>query len=175
VAKHRRMSGRSRRARTVIGGRAAGGALAAFVPAGMAAAATDVNKDKDDVQVNADTPGAAVGRPDLENPAPGVRVAQQFGDSLFNGDTTITKTLNGSALGTSYHQAFGEKGELDLNEATGNYEYTVGTGSNGSFTGLLNMTPGKQVGDAVPVRECNLVRSASTLAPQVSIRAQCNE
>src|SRR6188768_1504654 len=64
MAKHRRMSGRSRRARTVIGGLAAGGALAAFVPAGMAAAATDVNKDKDDVQVNADTPGAAVGRPD---------------------------------------------------------------------------------------------------------------
>jgi hypothetical protein len=94
------MSGRSRRARTIIGGLAAGGALAAFVPAG----ATDVNKDKDDVQVNADTPGAAVGRPDLKNPAPGVRVAQQFGDSLFNDDTTITKTLNGSALGTSYHQ-----------------------------------------------------------------------
>lgn len=53
-------------------------------------------------------------------------------------------------------------------------EYTVGTGSNGSFTGLLNTVPGNQIGDIPPVRECNVVRSASTLAPQVAIRAQCN-
>ena len=37
MAKHRRMSEGSRRTRTVIGGLAAGGALAAFAPAGMAA------------------------------------------------------------------------------------------------------------------------------------------
>lgn len=174
MAKHRRMSGRSRRARTFIGGLAAGGALAAFTPAGLAAAATDVNPDKKGDQVNADTPGAAVGRPSLKNPAPGVRVAQQVGDSVFNDDTAITKALDGSPLGAGYHKAFGQKGELELNEKTGNYEYTVGTGSNGSVTGVLNTTPGNLVGDVVPVRECNVVRSASTLAPQVSIRAQCN-
>ncbi len=39
MAKHRRMSERSVRTRTVIGGFAAGGALAALAPAGMAAAA----------------------------------------------------------------------------------------------------------------------------------------
>jgi hypothetical protein len=38
MAKHRRMSGRSRRARILIGGLADGGAVAAFAPAGMAAA-----------------------------------------------------------------------------------------------------------------------------------------
>jgi hypothetical protein len=92
-------------------------------------------------------------------------VAQRLSDSVFNDETTITKALNRSPLGTSYHQAFGKKGELELIGATGNYEYTVGTGSNGSFTGLLNMTPGKQILDVVPVRECNLVRSASTLCP----------
>ena len=77
MAKHRRMSDRSRRTRTVIGGFAAGGALAALAPAGVAAAATDVNPTKPGDQVNAETPGASVGRPDLNNLAPGLRVAQK--------------------------------------------------------------------------------------------------
>ena len=57
MAKHRRMSERSVRTRTVIGGFAAGGALAALAPAGMAAAVTDVNPTKDGDQINPETPG----------------------------------------------------------------------------------------------------------------------
>ena len=97
MAKHRRMSDRSRRTRTVIGGLAAGGALAAVAPAGMAAAAAGAN------EVPADTPGAAVGRPNLNNPAPGLRTAQQFGDSIFNDSNPINGALDDSPIGTGYH------------------------------------------------------------------------
>jgi hypothetical protein len=82
---------------TVIGGLAAGGALAAPAPAGMASAAPTAN------QVEANTPGTAVGRPDLTNPAPGLRAAQQFGDSVFSQTPGINKTLDDSPLGTGYH------------------------------------------------------------------------
>ena len=126
-------------------------------------------------KVDADTPGHAVGRPDLDNPAPAVRAAQQFGDSVFNKSTPINTALDTSPVGTAYHAAFGQQGTLEFNDATGKYEYTVGTGSNGAFTGVLNMTPGNVIGDAVPLRECNLVRDASSLAPKVSIRAQCTK
>ena len=117
MAKHRRMSERSVRTRTVIGGFAAGGALAALAPAGMAAAAvTDVNPDKPETQVNAETPGASVGRPDLNNPAPGLRAAQQFGDSIFNQTPGINKTLDDSPVGTGYHQVLGKRGDLAFND-----------------------------------------------------------
>ena len=94
MAKHRRMSERSVRTRTVIGGLAAGGALAALAPAGMAAAVVDVNPTKPGNQINPETPGTSVGRPDLDNPAPGLRAAQQFGDSIFNQTPGINKTLD---------------------------------------------------------------------------------
>ena len=137
MAKHRRMSDRSRRTRTVVGGLAAGGALAAFAPAGLAAAVTDVNPTKPGTQVNPETPGAAVGRPDLNSPAPGLRVAQQFGDSIFNQTPGVNKALDDSPLGTGYYQVFGERGDLAFNEKTGNYEYTLGTGSNRAFKDVL--------------------------------------
>jgi hypothetical protein len=164
MAKHRRMSDRSRRTRAVVGGVTAGGLLAIVAPAGLAAAE----------QVPADTPGAAVGRPDLKNPAPGLRTAQQFGDSIFNDSTPINKTLNTSPVGTGYHQVFGTQGTLTYNQDEGIYYYDTTTGSNGSFKGVLNMAPGNVVGDAIPLRECNLESDPRTLAPKISIRAQCN-
>jgi hypothetical protein len=67
MAKHRKISERSVRGRTLVGGILAGGALAMAGPAGMALA----------VPTSTGNPSAdAVGRPDLGNPAPGVRVTQ---------------------------------------------------------------------------------------------------
>ena len=66
MAKHQALSARSRRTRALLGGVMAGGVLALAAPAGLAFA---------------DTPGDTVGRPDLENPAPGVRAAQAVGDA----------------------------------------------------------------------------------------------
>ncbi len=157
MAKHRRMSDRSRRTRAVIGGLAAGGALAAVAPAGMAAAE----------QVPADTPGAAVGRPNLDNPAPGLRTAQQFGDSIFNDTNPVNKAIDTSPIGQGYHQVFGRQGTLTYNEDEGIYYYDTSTGSNGSFKGVLNVAPGNIVGDAVPLRECNFESDPGTLAPKV--------
>ncbi|WP_156662748.1 hypothetical protein [Mycobacterium sp. 1274761.0] len=166
------MSERSVRARTLIGGLAAGGTFAAFAPAGMAAALTDVNLDKADTQINPETPGNSVGRPDLKNPAPGLRAAQQFGDSVFNQSTQINKTLDDSPLGTGYHQTFGTRGDLEYNDKTGKYEYTVGTGSNGSFKGVVNTSPADRLGNVLPVRECNLKGDPSSGAPVFGFR-QC--
>ena len=168
MAKHRRMSDRSRRTRTVIGGLAAGGALAAVAPVGMASAAAGAN------EVPADTSGAAVGRPNLNNPAPGLRTAQQFGDSIFNDSNPINGALDDSPIGTGYHQVFGQQGTLRFDEYDQIYYYDTKTGYNGSFTGVLNMAPGKTVGDAIPLRECNFESDPGTLAPKVSIRASCN-
>jgi hypothetical protein len=126
---------------------------------------TDVNPTKPGDQVNTETPGASVGRPDLNNPAPGLRVAQQFGDSVFNQSTQINKTLDDSPLGTGYHQTFGERGDLAFNDKTGKYEYTAGTGHNGSFKGVLNTAPADQLGNVLPVRECNLKGDPSSGAP----------
>ena len=170
MAKHRRMSERSKRTRTVVGGLAAGGALAALAPAGIAAAVTDVNPTKPGDQVNAETPGASVGRPDLNNPAPGLRAAQQFGDSVFNQTPGINKTLDDSAVGTGYHQVFGKRGDLAFNDETGKYEYTAGTGTNGSFKGVLNTPPADQLGNVLPVRECNLKGDPSSGAPVFGFR-----
>ena len=103
MAKHRRLSERSVRTRTVIGGLAAGGALAALAPAGMAAARTTIGDETEAIR----SPGAAVGRPDLNNPAPGLRAAQQFGDSVFNQTNQFNKALDDSPVGVGYHQVFG--------------------------------------------------------------------
>ncbi|RDH74939.1 hypothetical protein DVS77_28795 [Mycolicibacterium moriokaense] len=168
MAKHRRMSERSRRTRTVIGGLAAGGALAAITPAGMAAAAAGPN------EVAADTPGAAVGRPNLDNPAPGLRAAQQFGDSIFNQSSTVNKALDTSPVGQGYHQVFGQQGKLRYDIDDQQYYYDTTTGSNGSLKGVLNTTPGNIIGNVQPIRECNLESDPGSLAPKISIRAQCN-
>lgn len=71
--------------------------------------------------------GDAVGRPGLENPAPGVRLTQAVGDKIFNPNNA---KLDESKLGQNYHTAFG----------TPNYEVPT-HGTNGTFKGVLN-TPG---------------------------------
>jgi hypothetical protein len=71
--------------------------------------------------------GDAVGRPGLDNPAPGVRLTQAIGDKIFNPQNA---KLDGSKLGQNYHNAFGTP------------DYDVPThGSNGTNKGALN-TPG---------------------------------
>lgn len=71
--------------------------------------------------------GDAVGRPGLDNPAPGVRLTQAIGDQIFNQNN---KALDDSPLGQSYHASFGTP------------DYEVPThGSNGTWKGVLN-TPG---------------------------------
>jgi hypothetical protein len=72
--------------------------------------------------------GDAVGRPGLDNPAPGVRLTQAVGDHVFNQSTPLNKSLDDSPLGQNYHATFG----------TPNYDVPT-HGSNGSFTGVLNI------------------------------------
>jgi hypothetical protein len=161
MAKHRRMSDGSKRARIVIGGLAAGGALAAFAPAGMA------NAGPNPGETEANTPGTAVGRPDLHNPAPGLRAAQRFGDSVFNQTPGINKTLDDSTLGSGYHQVFGTAGTVRYDggvNGDGKYYYD-GKGSNGAFKGVLNTSPADQFGNVLPVRECNLKADPASGAP----------
>lgn len=158
------MSESSRRTRTVIGGLAAGGALAALAPAGLAAAGPS------DTEVDANTPGIAVGRPDLKNPAPGLRVAQQFGDSVFNQSTQINRTLDDSPLGTGYHQVFGQAGNVRYDKTDDKYYYDTATGKNGTFKGILNTAPADQFGNVLPVRECNLKGDRGSGAPGSALR-----
>jgi hypothetical protein len=169
MAKHRRMPERSRRARTVVGGLAAGGALAAFAPAGTSAAAPIGN------EVEANTPGSAIGRPDLHNPAPGLRVAQQFGDSVFNQSNPINKALDDSPVGDGYHTVFGRAGTVRYDNTDGKYYYDdtnpATKGSNGTFKGVLNTPPADQLGNVLPVRECNLKGDPSSGAPVFGFRA----
>ena len=154
MAKHQALSARSRRTRTLIAGVMAGGVLALAAPAGLAFA---------------DTQGDSVGRPafDSGNPAPGVRAAQAIGDATFNNDTPLSAAINGSPLGTAYHDAFGQREELD---AKGN---VVTEGKNGYIKGALNAPPGIVVGNAIPLKECNIKVSSGSLFPTGIQGGQC--
>lgn len=172
MAKHRRMSERSVRTRTVIGGLAAGGALAAVAPAGMAAA--DDNPAPGTLK-SPDTPAYSVGRDNLHNPAPGLRLAQTLGDQAFNDDTPATKALNGSPLGTAYHNTFGTRGDFEPVDTNGDgkadaLHYKVGSGTEGSYKGVLNTSPADQLGNVLPVRECNIKRDPGSGAPVFAVR-----
>lgn len=158
MAKHRRMSERSRRTRTVVGGLAAGGALMALAPVGVASAAKQAG------EVEANTPGTAVGRPDLHNPAPGLRVAQQFGDSVFNQSNAVNKALDDSPVGVGYHSVFGRAGTVRYDTDDAKYYYD-GKGTNGAFKGVLNTPPADQLGNVLPIRECNLKGDPGSGAP----------
>ena len=162
------------RTRTVIGGFAAGGALAALAPAGMAAAA---DNPAPGTEVDADSPAYSVGRDNLHNPAPGLRAAQNFGDQVFNDSTPINTALNGSPIGQGYHDAFGTRGtfvpkDLDGDGVFETQKYKVGSGTEGAFKGVLNTAPADQIGNVIPVRECNIKRDTATGAPVFGIR-QC--
>lgn len=149
MAKHQALSARSRRTRTLIGGVMAGGVLALAAPAGLAFA---------------DTPGDTVGRPD-QNLAPGVRAAQAFGDATFNDDTPLSKALNRSPVGTAYHKAFGTRGNAILDPNGNVIGYDKGTGSNGYIKGALNAPAGMVIGNAIPLKECNIKVSSGSLIP----------
>lgn len=94
--------------------------------------------------------GDAVGRPGLDNPAPLMRLAQAFGDHLFNQNTPANRALDDSLLGQNYHAVFGTP------------NYTVPThGHNGTFTGVLNV--------AGPLRDnYNSAQSAGQALPEES-------
>ena len=72
--------------------------------------------------------GDAVGRPGLDNPAPVMRLAQSIGDHFYNQNTPLNKAFDDSPAGQNYHAMFGAP------------DYGTPThGSNGTFTGVLNM------------------------------------
>jgi hypothetical protein len=92
--------------------------------------------------------GDAVGRPGLDNPAPGVRLTQAIGDHVFNQSTPFNKSLDDSPLGVNYHASFGTP------------DYEVPThGSNGSFTGILNIAGPLKV-------NYNAAQAAGTALPE---------
>lgn len=139
MAKHRKISERSVRSRTLVGGILAGGALAMAGPAGMALA----------VPTNTGNPSAdAVGRPDLGNPAPGVRVTQAVGDQVFNQKTPVNKALDDSDLGKVYHLNFGTTSTGVIDPKTGK----VDPGTNGVVKGELNVNAGKYYYDDLQAR-----------------------
>jgi hypothetical protein len=137
MAKHRAMSTQGLKARTLVGGVMAGGAMALAVPAGLASAVpTDTGNPSAD----------AVGRPDLGNPAPAVRVAQAIGDKIYNDNTPLNAALNASPLGTGYHIRLGT---TSTGEEIDNPDYDptdptspktiIDPGTNGSNVGQLNL------------------------------------
>ena len=129
-----------------------------------------------DTQVDPDSPAYSVGRDNLHNPAPGLRLAQTFGDQAFNNNTDINKALNGSPLGTAYHDTFGTRGtfvQVDTNDdkVPDTTKYVVGSGKEGSFKGILNTSPADQLGNVLPVRECNIKRDPASGAPVFGVRS----
>ena len=62
--------------------------------------------------------------------------------------------------GTAYHDAFGQRGTFD--EVTGAYK---GDGKNGYIKGALNAPPGIVVGNAIPLKECNIKVPSGSLFP----------
>jgi hypothetical protein len=140
MAKHRAMSPQGLKARTLVGGVMAGGAMAMAVPMGAASAEPTHTGDK-----SAD----AVQRPAFDNPAPVVRVAQAIGDNIYNDKTPLNAALNASPLGTGYHIRMGtpSTGEQipnpdfddSLPPSEDNPETILDPGTNGSNVGQLNL------------------------------------
>jgi hypothetical protein len=132
MAKHRAMSPQGVKARTLVGGVMAGGAMAMAVPMGMANA----------VPTHTGNPSAdAVGRPGFDNPAPAVRVAQAIGDKIYNDSTPLNAALNASPLGTGYHIRMGttSTGELIDDDNDPSTPEVIDPGTNGSNVGQLNL------------------------------------
>ncbi len=104
--------------RAIYGGILIGAGLLVCAPAGLAFA--------DSGDASAD----AVGRPALDNPAPGMRMTQALGDKVYNQNTKFNTMLDNSQAGKRYHSMFG----------TGDYA-DPSQGTNGIYKGFLN-TPG---------------------------------
>ena len=117
-----------------------------------------------------------MGRNNLNNPAPGLRVAQTAGDQFFNNDGPINPVLNNSPIGQGYHTVFGTRGDVEFydpdEDGVGVYHYTLDSGTEGAFKGVLNTAPADELGNVLPVRECNLKNNPSNLSTRIEIR-QC--
>jgi hypothetical protein len=143
MAKHRAMSAQGVKARTLVGGVMAGGAMALAVPMGMAHAAPTT--DTPGPTHTGDKSADAVQRPAFDNPAPVVRVAQAIGDNIYNDKTPLNAALNASPLGTGYHIRMGtpSTGQLidnpDFPDDPTAPEQILDPGSNGSNGGQLNL------------------------------------
>lgn len=177
MAKHRAVSDRRRRALTLAGGVLAGAALSITAPAALAYA----DEGTEAPSRPTSDKGNSLGRPALDNPAPGVRLAQNLGDTVFHpgGGTTggVQNSLNNSQLGQAYHRAFGTRGQVgedgkyDANATLVDDEgnlIDIGCGAgvngcNGSVTGVLNSPklpqPGQVYAQTVNIRECQIVTS----------------
>jgi hypothetical protein len=70
-----------------------------------------------------------------------------------------------SPVGVGYHQVFGQAGKVRYDTADGKYYYDKTTGSNGSFKGVLNTPPADQLGNVLPIKECNLKGDPASGAP----------
>jgi hypothetical protein len=154
------------RAQSASRARTFGGAVVAAT--GMTLLAAPAVAFAEDTPHEVATPGDAVGRPGFDNPAPGVRLAQNLGDTVFNNDTQASTTVNGSPVGTAYHDAFGTRGTFSTTP-DGKVIYN-GDGSNGYIKGALNAPPGIVVGNALPLRECN-IKVASQSGVPVGLRS----
>jgi hypothetical protein len=175
MAKHRAVSPHSKRARTILGGVVAGGALAMIAPSGLAQATPDnaTGQEAGTGTRPVSTMADNVGRPDFKNPAPGVRTIQTIGDTVFNNASKASTAVNQSELGNQYHRAFGTRGTFDTDEK-GVVSYND-DGSNGYVTGILNTgtggrngaqtIPGQVYSQTVVIRECNLKVSTASGAP----------
>jgi hypothetical protein len=101
------------------------------------------------------------------------------GDNVFNDNNALTTVLNGWPLGTVYHSAFGTAGTHGLDTTTLAITYdpdtvtdpTVGdacgagvNGCNGFIKGAPNAPIGMVVGNALPLRECNIKRANQSFA-----------
>ena len=124
MAKHRTMSNRSRRARTVIGGIVAGGALAVAMPAALASADAPQGENTYGQETANREPLAQ------KNPAPVIRAVQNAGDQVFRPGSA----LDNSAWGAEYHARFGYS-DADEYANAGPASNRDVRGENGSFQG----------------------------------------
>ena len=74
-------------------------------------------------------------------------------------------------LATGYHEVFGQAGKVRYDAADQKYYYDTATGKNGSFKGVLNTPPADQIGNIIPIKECNLKGDPRSGAPVFGVQA----
>ena len=169
MAKHRRLSERSVRTRTVIGGFAAGGALAALAPAGMAAAAGNPTSRSRSSRIRR-APRSAVRTYTTRRQVCARPSSSATRSSTRLLDSTRHSTTRPSAPGITRCSAQRWR-PSGTTTADRKYYYNTATGSNGAFKGVLNTAPADQLGNVLPVRECNMKGDPGSGAPVFGIQA----
>ena len=66
---------------------------------------------------------------------------------------------------------FGQAGKVRYDAADQKYYYDTATGKNGSFKGVLNTPPADQIGNIIPIKECNLKGDPRSGAPVFGVQA----